>query len=146
MAVQSLNFWMSDQNWDLIKTMFLHSKMTLPAIWKPINTWIFRISWKKFGTTTFEVVSASTKTASFEQKMCVLKGFPWSDLAHILGEWIKFDFAKFLFHPRGCLTSLNIRGRSRPPEVEVIFDIPRPGEVIWVPYMGVKMTSALIGL
>ena len=36
------------------------------------------------------------------------------------------------------MTSLKIRGHLRPLEAEVIFDIPRSGEVIWVPYMGSK--------
>ena len=34
------------------------------------------------------------------------------------------------------MTSLKIRGCSRPSEAEVKFDILRPGEVIWVAYMG----------
>ena len=38
------------------------------------------------------------------------------DLAHNLGEQIKFDFTKFLFQPRGCMTSLKVRDRLRPPE------------------------------
>ena len=69
-------------------------------------------------------------------KAC-LEVFPLSDLAEILCECIKFDFAKILFQPRGCMTSLEIRGHSRPPEAEVIFDILKQGEVVWVPYMGV---------
>ena len=45
--------------------------------------------------------------------MCDLKGFQYSDLAEILWEWIKSNFTKFWFQPRGCITSLNIRGRLR---------------------------------
>ena len=50
----------------------------------------------------------------FKQKMYGLDGFQCSDLAEILSECMKFDFAKILFQPRGCTTSLKRRGRSRP--------------------------------
>ena len=49
--------------------------------------------------------------------MCDLKGFQYSDLAEILWQWVIFNFPKFWFQPRGCMTSLKIRGRwgrSRP--------------------------------
>ena len=60
----------------------------------------------------YNLTSILASSSQWYYKAC-LEVFPLADLAEILCEWIKFDFAKILFQPRGCMTSLEIRGRLR---------------------------------
>ena len=116
MAVSILIFWLLYPNSLQKKTKCPQLFLILPHQLLSIIIKNFRISWKKFGMWNFEAKTASIKCTSFEQKKSGLEGFQKSDLAYIIGECIKFDFAKFLLQPRGCISYLKIRGHSRPPE------------------------------